>query len=115
MLVVLSWSSLSLNSYRLDIPTANPQHKYFCLISYTRNVWTYTSDPLVMAQYVRWLGGDQVQGWLARAGYCTLMELVHMLCLINLGTYSMTIFSLVGVKGMYKLGSGRTNFRDLIT
>ena len=41
--------------------------------------------------------------------------LVHMLCLINLGTYSMTIFSLVGVKGMYKLGSGRTNFRDLIT
>ena len=60
MLVVLSWSSLSLNSYRLDIPTANPQHKYFCLISYTRNVWTYTSDPLVMAQYVRWLGGDQV-------------------------------------------------------
>ena len=60
MLVVSSWSSLSLNLYRLEILSANPQHTHFCLISYTRNVWTYTSDPLVMAQYVRWLGGDHV-------------------------------------------------------
>ena len=36
---------------------------------------------------------------------------VHMLCLINLKTYSLIIFSLVESRDIYKLGSGKTNIK----
>ena len=82
MLVVSSWRSLVLELYRMVIPTVNPQQ------SYTRNVETYTSDPLIMARYVRWLGGDQEH--LVELGACS-QEALQLVCIAHY--VDLTLFS----------------------
>ena len=65
--------------YMLVISTVNPQHKYFCL-TYAMKVETHTSDPLVMARYVRWLGGDQAH--LIEHGACS-QEALQLVCIAH--------------------------------
>ena len=53
--------------------------------------------------------------WPAWAGYCTLSicNFLHIIFLINIETYLLSVFSLVELRTIYKLGSGKANSKGL--